>query len=74
MAKRVHLVKLMKSFQIVENGGWRRIQGFNLNPPIKTRLSKLDYAYLGCKVNRLQIFSKLISESIWNLILFATKT
>jgi hypothetical protein len=64
MAERACLVKLIESFQVVNNKGWHRIQSFNLNLPIKTRLSKLDYAYLGCKVDRLQIFSKLISESV----------
>jgi hypothetical protein len=45
-----------------------------LNPPIKTQLFELDYVYLGCEVDKLQIISKLISKSVWNLILFATET
>jgi hypothetical protein len=74
MAKHVRLMKLIKSFQVVENKSWYRIQGFNLNSFIKTRLSKLDYTYLRYKVNKFQIFLKLILESVWNLILFTIKT
>jgi hypothetical protein len=39
MAEHVRLVKLMESFQVVENEGWCGIQGFNLNLPIKTQPS-----------------------------------